>query len=250
MSLAITPARIRLLEELTWRGWPALESRDETGWRLRFSGGYTKRANSINALGPEAQFDPATLDRLESACRERGHRPVWRLSPLAPAGAVAALEARGYPLMEESLVQHCPLDGRFERDPDVEILGEPTPAWLAAFAQHSPVAPQYHASMKAMLAAVAQPGFAFVEERGQPLAMALGALEGEHMGLFDVLVMPAARRRGLARRVSESLYAWALGRGARFAYLQVVSTNAAARPLYAEQGFATVYTYHYRAPPA
>jgi ribosomal protein S18 acetylase RimI-like enzyme len=54
-----------------------------------------------------------------------------------------------------------------------------------------------------------------------------------------VLVMPAARRRGLARRVTESLYAWARGHGARFAYLQVVATNAAALPLYAGQGFRT-----------
>jgi ribosomal protein S18 acetylase RimI-like enzyme len=69
------------------------------------------------------------------------------------------------------------------------------------------------------------------------------------MGLFDVLVMPHARRRGLARRVTESLYAWASGHGARFAYLQVVATNAAALPLYAAQGFRTVYTYEYRVPP-
>ena len=101
-----------------------------------------------------------------------------------------------------------------------------------------------------MLGSIAVPvGFAFAEEAGTPLAMAIGAVDGEYMGLFDVLVMPAARRRGLARRVTESLYAWAWDCGARFAYLQVVATNAAARPLYAEQGFETVYSYHYRAPP-
>ena len=44
----------RRLEELAFRGWPALETRDSAGWRLQFAGGYTKRANSINALGPNA----------------------------------------------------------------------------------------------------------------------------------------------------------------------------------------------------
>ena len=82
------------------------------------------------------------------------------------------------------------------------------------------------------------------------MAMAIGAVEGDHMGLFDVLVMPEARRQGLARRVTESLYAWAWRQGARFAYLQVVATNAAAMPLYAQQGFRTVYDYEYRIPPA
>ena len=33
--------------------------------------------------------------------------------------------------------------------------------------------------------------------------------------------------------------------GARFAYLQVVATNEAAMPLYAAQGFRTVYDYEY-----
>jgi ribosomal protein S18 acetylase RimI-like enzyme len=100
-----------------------------------------------------------------------------------------------------------------------------------------------------MLAAIAPPaGFALVQANGQPMAMAIGVVQGDHMGLFDVLVMPHARRRGLARRVTESLYAWAWQRGARFAYLQVVATNRAARALYAAQGFRTVYEYEYRVP--
>ena len=53
----------------------------------------------------------------------------------------------------------------------------------------------------------------------------------------------------LARKVTESLYAWAWRLGARFAYLQVVATNEAAMPLYAAQGFRTVYAYEYRVPP-
>jgi N-acetylglutamate synthase len=69
------------------------------------------------------------------------------------------------------------------------------------------------------------------------------------MGLFDVLVMPAARRQGLARRVTESLYAWARHHGAGFAYLQVVAINAPALALYEAQGFSTVYAYNYWIPP-
>jgi ribosomal protein S18 acetylase RimI-like enzyme len=191
------------------------------------------------------------LDRLEAAYRQRGERPVWRLTPLTPIEVGPALERRGYPVIEESLLQACALaGGRFRADPDVRIHGTPVPAWLAAFIEHSPMAPRHRAPMQRMLGAIADPGFALVEQDGEPLAMAMGAIEGDHMGLFDVLVMPKARRRGLARRVTESLYAWAINRGARVAYLQVVATNAAARPLYEAQGFRTVYTYHYRAPPA
>jgi len=160
------------------------------------------------------------------------------------------LAARGYRAIERSLMQRCPLHEAFVSDPAVVIRPAPTPAWIEAFCVHSPVRPEHRPTMERMLAAIAPPaGFALVENAGRPMAMAIGAVEGDHMGLFDVLVMPEARRQGLARRVTESLYAWAWRRGARFAYLQVVESNAAAMPLYAAQGFRTVYAYEYRVPP-
>ncbi len=250
MSPIIDLAQVRRIEELAFSGWPALESRDISGWRLRFSGGYTKRANSINALGRQAQTDPQTVGSIEAVYRERGQPPVWRLSPLAPAAIAAVLAARGYRAIERSLVQVCPLSPTFAAAPEVRIHTQPTESWIEAFAAHSPVRPEHRATMRRMLTAIAAPvGFAFVEEAGQPMAMAIGAVSGDHMGLFDVLVMPHARRRGLARKVTESLYAWAWDLGARVAYLQVVATNAAAMPLYEAQGFRTVYSYEYRVPP-
>jgi len=251
MSSAIDLDMVRRLEELAFRGWPALESRDVQGWRLRFSRGYTKRANSINALCPEAPTDDETVRALEGAYRARNQQPVWRLSPLAPAGINDRLVSPAYRTIERSLVQVAPLRADAVADPDVRIDAELTPQWLGAFAVHSPVPPHHRDTMHRMLAAIAPPkGFAFVQQDGEPLAMAIGVVQGDHMGLFDVLVMPQARRRGLARRLTESLYAWAYAQGARFAYLQVVATNRAAMPLYAAQGFRTLYAYEYRIPSA
>jgi N-acetylglutamate synthase len=244
-------SQVRRLEELAFAGWPALESRDVAGWRLRFAGGYTKRANSINALREDIQTDSNTLDALEQAYRERNQRPVWRLTPLAPPAMVDLLAKRGHRPIERSLLQVCPLDPGSAAAPEVAIQPAPSAAWIDAFCTYSPVRPEHRDTMRRMLASIAAPaGFAFVEEAGQPMAMAIGAVQGDHMGLFDVLVMPQARRRGLARKVTESLYAWAWRHGARFAYLQVVATNAAAMPLYAAQGFRTVYDYEYFVPPS
>lgn len=239
---------VRRLERLAFRGWPALETRDIDGWRLRLSGGYTKRANSINALDPISLPDIA---KLEAPYRELGQRPAWRLSPLAPPDLASRLEMRSYERIERSLVQVCPLDGRFSGTPEVAILPGPTSSWIEAFATYSPVRPEHRQTMERMLARIAAPvGFAFVEEAGRPMAMAIGVVEDGHMGLFDVLVMPHARRRGLARRITESLYAWAMKQGARRAYLQVVATNMAALPLYEAQGFRTAYEYAYWVPPS
>lgn len=234
--------------------WPLpispYKSLDVAGWRLRFSGGYTKRANSINALAPDAATDAGTVADLERACRERQLPAVWRLSPLAPPAIDGLLAARGYRAAERSLVQVAPLTPAFALMPDVGIHATPTDAWIEAFAAYSPVRREHRDTMRRMLAAISPPvGFAFVEEAGRPMAVAIGVVQGDHMGLFDVLVMPHARRRGLARMVTESLYAWAWRHGARRAYLQVVATNAAAMALYAAQGFRTIYDYTYRIPP-
>lgn len=255
LSSSVDLSQVRRLEELAFAGWPALESRDVAGWRLRLSDDYTKRANSINALGGNPQVDGRTLDGLEAAYeaayRKRHPLPAWRLTPLAPPAISDLLAGRGYRPIERSLLQVCPLEPGFAAAPEVSIQPEPSATWLNAFATYSPVRPDHRDTMRRMLAAIAAPaGFAFVEEAGQPMAMAIGAVAGDHVGLFDVLVMPHARRRGLARKVTESLYAWASLHGARFAYLQVVATNEPAMLLYAAQGFRTVYDYQYFVPPA
>jgi GNAT superfamily N-acetyltransferase len=241
--------RVLDLEQRSFRAWPALETRNTFGWVQRLSGGYTKRANSINALEPGAQFTSDIQDALERPYRERGQPPIWRLTPLVPSGTDAALAGLGYRRIDESLVQVAPLDGRFAADPAVSLASVPAADWLEGFAALSPVGPAHRETMARMLRTIAAPvGFARVEQAGRPVAFALGVVDGDHVGLFDVLVAPGARRQGLARRLTESIGAWGRRHGARFAYLQVVATNAAALPLYASLGFETVYSYAYRVP--
>jgi len=249
MSRLFDLDRIRLLEQRGFRAWPALESRTTAGWLQRISGGYTKRANSINALEPETQFTSEVKNALEAFCIERGLSPIWRLTPLAPIEADRALAALGYRRIDESLVQVAPLDARFAADPAVTIAPTPSASWRARFAELSPVAPGHRATMTRMLASIAQPaGFAQIEQTGRLVAFALGVVDGDHVGLFDVLVAPEARRQGLARRLTQSIGAWGRAHGARFIYLQVVATNSAALPLYAGLGFETIYSYAYRVP--
>ncbi len=254
MSSTIDLEIVRTLERKGFRAWPALESREVAGWVQRFAGGYTKRANSINALQPISELDESLVASLEQPYIACGLPPIWRLTPLAPPGADAVLASRGYRRIDESLVQRAPLAAQHFR-PDRDVLIDPTPSsgWLSGFAALSPVAPVHRPAMTGMLARIAAPvAFAHVDDtidnNRQPVAFALGVVDGDHVGLFDVLVAPAARRRGLARRLTESICAWGWQHGARFAYLQVVATNSAALPLYAQLGFATVYSYAYRVP--
>src|SRR5713226_1506510 len=129
----MSPVEIRELEERTFQAWPALETRANFGWIQRFAGGYTKRANSINAIDDGAHFTPDVMAELERPYRERGHPPIWRLTPLAPPEADAVLAGQGYRRIDQSLVQRAALDERFVADPLVRIAASPSTGWLAGF---------------------------------------------------------------------------------------------------------------------
>jgi GNAT superfamily N-acetyltransferase len=238
------------MEAIAFRAWPALETEAPPGWLQRFSHGYTKRANSINALDPEAEITPEVIETLEAPYRRRGLPPIWRISPLAPAMTDRLLAARGYRRIDDSLVQVAAIDAGLGADPAVTISAQPSAAWLAGFAELHPVSVLHRPAMTRMVQSIASlAGFALIEDSAQCLAFALGVVDGDHLGVFDMLVATTARRRGLARRVLRSVCAWGHAQGARIAYLQVVAGNEAARRLYADHGFETVYTYWYRVPP-
>lgn len=61
---------------------------------------------------------------------------------------------------------------------------------------------------------------------------------GDAAEILTVGVVPAARRRGIARQLVAALLAEAGRRGAREAFLEVRVDNDAARQLYAREGFA------------
>jgi len=83
---------------------------------------------------------------------------------------------------------------------------------------------------------------------GMTIACGQFALEGDLVGLYDIVTAPSHRRRGYATRVCAYLLAAASERGARCAYLQVDAQNTAARSLYRRLGFVDGYSYHYRSP--
>src|SRR5471030_3040360 len=125
MSPSSDLEKVRALEQRMFRAWPALETRETAGWVQRFADGYTKRANSINALGIEAQYTAERREALEQPYRERGLPPIWRLTPLAPAETEPSLARLGYRRIDQSLVQTAPLDARFFADPEVQIAPIP-----------------------------------------------------------------------------------------------------------------------------
>lgn len=240
---------IRGIEERALNAWPALTNMMMDGWVLRLSRGYTKRANSLNALAPASGI-AAALDAAEPVYRAAGQRPIVRLSPLMPDGADAALAARGYAAADPTTVMTAPI-GDAGGDGQVEIATALTEDWAAGFAVANNVPAQHRDTHDRMLGALRLPAaFATLHRDGRPIAYGLGVAERGLIGLFDIVTLPAARRQGAGRRLVTSLMAWGRTQGAAQAYLQVVDANAPAIALYRGLGFRPAYGYHYRLAPS
>lgn len=242
---------IRRLECRAFNGWPALRTVLRDGWVLRFADGHTKRANSANALWPGTSALDARIAAFEADYRRAGLTPIFRVTPLAEPALDPALAARGYARFDDSLVMTGAVaPAATPPAPGVDIDADPEAGWLVNLARAADAGARETATLARMLAClVPQAAFVRVLDDGAPRAFAMGVVEDGDLGVFEVLTVPAARGRGLARRALGALFDWAARRGAARAYLQVGEDNAPARALYSRWGFATAYRYHYRRAP-
>ena len=78
-----------------------------------------------------------------------------------------------------------------------------------------------------------------------PTAVGICVQDFDLAGIQQVVVEQSVRRRGLGRELVSSALRWARLRGARQAWLQVLSGNSNAIKLYESMGFRTAYSYAY-----
>ncbi|MES2609406.1 MAG: GNAT family N-acetyltransferase [Pseudomonadota bacterium] len=246
----LEPETVRALEERAFNAWPARQSVLQAGWVFRLSGGFTKRANSVNALESNAPFNGIRA-AAEALYARHGLPTVFRISPLAHPDADQELAEAGYAHFDPSLVMAAGLDAA-QAHAGVQIHTSPTAAWLNGFAAANGVQAKNHPIHHAMVYAIALPcAFATLNDgAGQTIGFGLAVLERGAIGLYDIVVDPALRGQGHGRTLVVALLQWGRDMGAGSAYLQVRAVNQVARRLYAGLGFREVYPYHYRTPPA
>ena len=237
---------LRRIEEASLNAWPALQQALYDGWLLRFSGGYTKRANSVNPLYPSLLDLGDNIRSCEREYAARGLPPIFRLTPFAPAGLDPLLARRGYRVLDPTLVLRRQLAGFRCADLADGSLAELAPdEWLAEF--HRLKGTASNPAHRAMLQAIPAVCFrAALMVAGGVATCGLGVLEDGLLGVFDLVTDPEQRRQGHGTRVVGGLLAWALGLGGHEAYLQVMESNEPARRIYAKLGFEEAYRYWYR----
>jgi N-acetylglutamate synthase len=156
--------RIYELDTLGARAWPALTVLDLDGWRLRTSGGFTRRANSVWPRAFGDRLDLATkLANVERHYAARGLPTVFQVGPAAqPKGLDRALAARGYRAsapVEVRTARLADLPGAAGPPPArVTLAGELSPCWLETWAWAGARPPEAVDVARRILTRVAAPG--------------------------------------------------------------------------------------------
>ena len=236
-------------EDLSNNAWPALQVMQYDGWIIRFAGGVTKRSNSVSLLYPSTLDAEEKISFCESLYLSKHISPCFKITSAAqPAGIDKMLEARGYYIHSYISFQTLELAGKqIPPAPDVVIAHEPDPLWIDQFIRMN----RFDASRKPVYAEImnritTRKCLVSVLDHGTTIAVGLGVLEGRYIGIFDLVVDPAYRNRGVANQVMNAILSWGQQAGAKTAYLQVLADNLPAIALYKKLEFTETYPYWYR----
>jgi GNAT superfamily N-acetyltransferase len=239
------------IEEVSLNSWPTLQNIIYDGWVLRFSRGYTKRANSVNPIYPSTIDLPRKVARCERIYSQKGLLPVFRMTPFAsPSNLDQYLSRRKYKIIDRTIVLYLDLRMPDDRlDTALKINPEKLDRWLDIFHRFggSPVGGQgIHREI--LQAIPSKRILAALKYSNETVACGLGVLEGDFLGLFDLITAPEMRRMGFGTGLVSGLLDWAREYGALHAYLQVEKRNALGITLYTRLGFQEIYQYWYRVP--
>ena len=239
--------QIARIEEAALNAWPAPRQMVYDGWLLRFTGGPSKRVNSVNVLHPSSLPLEEKIRFCEAVYANVGLPSLFRVpAPFGTPTLTQALLQSGYQAFDETYVLMKDLgseavDLGYLRLESYEIKDWiPFKGWISG-ATGKPLALQE----QIINGIVPEKNLIVLFAGEQPVACGMGVLEGDLLGYFSIYTHHDARRKGYAQVVMAALTEWGTQKGARTGYLQVEGFNQPARALYQRLGFALCYPYQY-----
>lgn len=244
-------ATIKMIEDFSLNAWPSHQIQFYDGWLLRFSYFYTHRTNSVEQIGPSSIPIEEKIDFCEDAYRRWGTPAIFKITPLLEEDFEQRLIRRNYQVQHITQVMLLNYSDWTPKEPQIPVLLEHTinDRWINGLfslkgttnAIHRQIVPSmYRAIPKDTLSA------SVVNEKGQIIAIGMGILDRDYIGIYAIHVHPHYRGRGLARSICRSLLLTGYRRGLSGAYLQVVEGNCPAKNLYLSLGFKDFYKYWFR----
>ena len=235
------------IEEASLNAWPAPQGMVYDGWLLRFAGGYTKRANSVNPRYPSRLYLDQKITVCEAAYVAQGLPCLFRLAdPFTPPELCQALVDARYHGFEPTLVLGQKIGQMQQESLGVQSRLMAVDNWIRLRATLTGTSLSQWEMHRRILNCIAPQKALiglFIDER--PVACGMGVVEGHLLGYFSIYTVAEERRKGYAGMVMAALDAWGAAYGATYGYLQVEGDNEPALALYDGLGFERCYRYVY-----
>jgi len=245
-------SQIRLIEELAANAWRPEIEQHLGGWRVRYSGGNSRRVNSV---WPNAPLGAASLEEgvewAEEFYYRRGVSPCFQLCPAAlPVELPQVLSERGYRFYAHTQVQVQSISTLLgmTAPPVEQVIASDALAdkWFELYTSASGYSAESLPVRRGILSRIGPAAhFVSLHHAGQPAAASLGVVERGWLGVFCVVTGQPFRQKGLATGVMHALAKWGKQQKADSIYLQVMEDNQAGLNLYRKLGFARLYQYYY-----
>ena len=265
--------KIRFLEEIGGNGHVALNVMQYDGWLLRFSNGYTSRANSVSMLYPSTRPVEEKIAYCEKCYAKLGLPTIFKVTDLDQELS-DLLAGRGYEIVTPSDVMEvvawdaedetsCHENARQAKHENAchenagtenggrgevhcEFSYEPS-AWLPHYFAFENITDETKKNtfQKMLSRVVIDASYGILYYENEPVACASIAVEHGYALLHNVIVTSAMRGKGLGERLCRAMIAKAKEMGADHVFLQVVQSNQVAMNLYKKLGFQKDYAYWY-----
>ncbi len=238
----------RDIELMLMRTWPAIEERTYDGWVLRFSRGYTKRSNCINPLY-ESYFD---LEEKFEYCRkiykEKRLPIIYKLIDTKVSLMVDEfLEKKGLKKQDMVTVKEIDLTDVDYNLKSISINWGFSKEWYDFYTAENNLNTEEKDIIKKLLEKNDKNNVYVCKSiNNEIIAVAMGSVEKNRMGIFNVYVKDTYRKKGYATEILEGLLVEARKINVEKAYLQVMETNERALKLYKKMGFVLKYKTWYR----
>jgi GNAT superfamily N-acetyltransferase len=224
--------------------WPAAEYTRLGALTLRRGQGGGSR---VSATTVDGDWNGDDLDRAEVAMRGMGQRCIFQLRPGQDA-LDAALEARGYRVLDPVTIYACPVDALCDVPiPRVTVLHvwEPLALMREIWAEAG-IGP----ARLAVMARTQGPRTGMLGRWNEkPAGVGFAAIHADVAMVHALEVLAHQRRNGMGGWFMRSAAFWARKAGARWISVMCTDANAPANALYRRLGMPVVGHYHYRIMP-
>lgn len=238
---------IKLIEEISMNALPALQTLLYDGWIVRLSDSYSKRGNSVYALHPSKENIDSKIDRCEQIYTYNKKDTVFKISedPIS-LELDLKLEKRRYAKAATTDVMFLDMIEDYNDEANVEVLLEMNEKWINNFTTLSKKNKQDSITVRRIKENIKSPVICASIYDKKCIAVGLGVVERDFLGIYDVYVDESYRKQGFGKKIMKKLLYEGSKMGVKNSYLQVEASNEPAKKLYLNLGYKDIYKYWYR----